>query len=109
MPKPLRVCSVPGCPSVAVSGGRCAEHQLVKRRHDDRPSSRERGYTREWELIRAEFLRMFPVCEWCGNDAQMVDHITPLSQGGTHDRDNLRSLCFRCHNRRHKARDYGLL
>ena len=34
----------------------------------------------------------------CGStDRISVDHITPLSQGGTHHLDNLRVLCRPCH------------
>ncbi|WP_256262960.1 HNH endonuclease signature motif containing protein [Listeria monocytogenes] len=30
-----------------------------------------------------------------------VHHILPISQGGTHDRNNLMSLCKSCHNKIH--------
>ena len=31
--------------------------------------------------------------------AQEVHHIIPLADGGTHDEDNLMSLCKPCHSR----------
>jgi 5-methylcytosine-specific restriction endonuclease McrA len=33
--------------------------------------------------------------------ASEVDHVVPVIQGGTDAMDNLRSLCQRCHTRRH--------
>lgn len=38
--------------------------------------------------------------------ATEVDHITGLAQGGTHDDDNLQSLCHDCHATK-TARDNG--
>ena len=39
-------------------------------------------------------------CQECGNTrketALEVDHIIPVSQGGTDEMDNLRTLCLRC-------------
>ncbi|WP_420838364.1 HNH endonuclease [Allobaculum mucilyticum] len=32
---------------------------------------------------------------------EQVHHIVPLSQGGTHDENNLMSLCKSCHSRIH--------
>jgi len=37
----------------------------------------------------------------CGSRERVqVDHITPVTQGGTHHLDNLRVLCRRCHQRK---------
>lgn len=37
----------------------------------------------------------------CGSrDRVQVDHVTPVSQGGTHHLGNLRVLCRRCHQRK---------
>ncbi len=42
--------------------------------------------------------------------AKQVDHVTPLSQGGTHLWTNLQSLCLRCHAVKSKReRREGLL
>ena len=38
----------------------------------------------------------------CGSTERLeVDHIVPLSRGGTNDAENLRVLCSMCHHRRH--------
>ena len=100
MPKALSPCAHPGCPSIAVAGGRCAEHQLAR---TPRPSAAAQGYGHEWRKVRAEHLKHEPQCVVCGADAKIVDHIVPLKSGGTNDHANLRSMCRGCHGRRHRA------
>jgi 5-methylcytosine-specific restriction protein A len=91
------MCSVRGCPSRAVRGGRCYAHA---RAHDAaRPTRSERGYDYAWSQIRAAFLREYPACYRCGMQATDVHHIVPLASGGTHDEGNLQSLCHSCHSR----------
>lgn len=107
MPRlPQRPCTQPGCPAMAVAGrSRCAAHVRVVR--DTRPSPSARGYDREWQRIRARFLRRYPACEHCGALATEVHHALPLVRGGTHDADNLVALCHRCHSRITATRDGG--
>lgn len=50
-----------------------------------------------WRAIRAEVLRDEPDCLTCGAPARHVDHILPVSEGGTDDPANLQSLCAPCH------------
>lgn len=41
-------------------------------------------------------------CIWCGVSEKLtVDHIIQRSKGGTHELDNLRTLCQSCHTQRH--------
>lgn len=47
--------------------------------------------------IRARVLREEPICP-CGRPATQVDHVQPLTRGGTHERGNLQALCASCHN-----------
>jgi len=76
-------------------------------------------YGSSWRRIRDAFLAESPVCHcnafsyWDGAlgvygansalectriaPATIVDHIRPMSMGGTHDWDNLQSLCYSCH------------
>ena len=43
----------------------------------------------------------------CGSrDRVQCDHIVPVSQGGTHHVENLRSICFPCHSKK-TAREGG--
>lgn len=49
-----------------------------------------------WERCRREALRINRRCR-CGKRAREVDHIVPVSLGGSSDLGNLRSLCPQCH------------
>lgn len=72
--------------------------------------------SRAWQKIRLQVLMSEPLCRTCylkGIDtpAQVVDHITPISEGGSKtDSNNLQPLCNSCHNRKsgtegHKDKD----
>lgn len=81
-------------------------------------------YTARWRKLRETKLLRKPVCEHCelvGNFvwATVVDHITPISQGGKPfpALSGLQSLCQTCHNRKtgsdksgqdHTVRGYDL-
>lgn len=73
-----------------------------KRRHDrKRLNSRQRGYTREWENARADFLRLHPFCAMCGTEATLVDHIQPHrgDKALFWNWNNWQALCASCHSR----------
>ncbi len=104
--KPKRPCSFPGCPEL-VEGRYCEKHQREVDRHYNRhqrdPDTAKR-YGRRWRKIRKAFLTAHPLCEECKKQgkftpAEEVHHITPLSEGGTHDYENLMALCKSCHSR----------
>ena len=43
-----------------------------------------------------------PYCENCGEEIELqVDHIVPVSRGGTDDMENLQLLCYECHQKKH--------
>lgn len=53
-----------------------------------------------WKHMRQEILeRDFGLCQRCGHDAALVDHIVPSKDDWEHrlDPDNLESLCRDCH------------
>ena len=69
---------------------------------------------KRWKIIRAEKLRISPLCEMCQAEerttlAQEVHHIIPFSYGRNpaqvdglaFDMDNLQSLCEPCHEQAH--------
>ena len=103
--KLARPCSSPGCP--ALTNKRfCREHQREVDAHYNKylrdPAERQR-YGAEWRRVRASYLCAHPLCEDCLEHgryitATEVHHITPMSKGGTHDRENLRALCKCCHS-----------
>jgi 5-methylcytosine-specific restriction protein A len=59
--------------------------------------------SKQWRKVRFYKLGINPLCEMCIDDnilksAMMVDHITPIRDGGAHvAMDNLQSLCWSCH------------
>ncbi|TRZ84908.1 MAG: HNH endonuclease [Streptomycetaceae bacterium] len=61
-------------------------------------SARANGGTRLWSKIRLRILiRDGYCCQYCGSeDATTVDHVVPISKGGTDDPDNLVAACTRC-------------
>lgn len=61
-------------------------------------SARAKGGTRLWSKIRLRILiRDGYCCQYCGSEnATTVDHVLPISKGGTDDPDNLVAACTRC-------------
>jgi hypothetical protein len=60
-------------------------------------SLKQNGSTTAWRKIRAEVLfRDNYTCQWCGADANTVDHVIERSQGGTDSMDNLIAACNKC-------------
>jgi 5-methylcytosine-specific restriction protein A len=65
-------------------------------------------YDYRWDKFRAWYVSLHPMCAHCGRGASEVDHITPLSKGGTHyDPDNSQALCKSCHSRKTNAEMHG--
>lgn len=93
MPKIVKSVSRPWMPKREVQSGRV------------RPNSK--FYTSSaWRRVRAIKIQENPLCEECQRrgvltPADVVDHITPINQGGEpFDESNLQSLCHRCHNKK---------
>lgn len=52
---------------------------------------------RQWQEIRDRILsRDEYTCAYCGSDADHVDHIHPISKGGSNEDDNLTAACATC-------------
>lgn len=104
--KPKRPCSYPGCPELT-AGRYCDRHQKETDAHYNRygrdPETKRR-YGAGWQRIRKVKIAQNPLCEMClkenrATPTEEVHHILPLAKGGTHDMDNLMSLCTKCHSR----------
>jgi len=68
---------------------------------DARPNANDRGYDVDWQRCRAAHIAREPTCRHCGALADEVDHIVPLSAGGSKlDDSNLQSLCRSCHRKK---------
>lgn len=106
--RPQRPCSYPGCPNLC-DGQYCEKHKTEARRKYDkyeRPADINKKYGRTWKRIRDIYAEEHPLCEMCLQNGRLtpveeVHHIKPLSQGGTHSKDNLMSLCQSCHTKIH--------
>lgn len=99
MPRASRVCAHPDCPEI-VPGTWCTEHQPKPWAGSTRASQRPKG----WAKIRARILkRDRHTCQYCGDPATEVDHITPVSRGGSHADTNLVACCTDCNAKKNIA------
>ena len=113
--RPLKPCTVPGCPGRAETG-RCA-----RCRNDRQGNTRlrvdtaaQRGYDARWRRRRADYLVEHPLCALCRRLAAVADHY-PISRRqllaeGVWDPDadeHLRPLCKPCHDRQTGLRQPG--
>ena len=54
-------------------------------------------YARRVALNRSNiFIRDFNTCQYCGNNAESIDHIIPKSKGGQHEWSNVVACCKKC-------------
>jgi hypothetical protein len=61
--------------------------------------SRAHGSARMWHKRRAIILKMHDnLCVYCGDEANTVDHVIPIENGGTDHPDNLVAACLRCNS-----------
>jgi 5-methylcytosine-specific restriction endonuclease McrA len=57
----------------------------------------EHGSTTRWRKRRALILKMHDyLCVYCGDEADTVDHLIPMSKGGTDHPENLVAACRNC-------------
>lgn len=109
--KPKHPCSYPGCPELTDKRYCEAHEKMMNQSYEkyERSKSNKRRYGRAWKRIRDKYVSQHPFCEICYENGILVEteevhHKKPLSEGGTHDRDNLIALCKSCHSRIHAER-----
>lgn len=103
--KPKTPCRYPGCPKL-IHERYCLEHQRQMDNHYNRyqrDSDTRKRYGANWKRIRAQYILAHSLCEMCKEEGRLtpvqeVHHILPLRDGGTHDDENLMSLCKSCHS-----------
>lgn len=64
----------------------------------DAPAEAKKLWIKRQRAIPAAVRRavLAAPCAYCGDEATAVDHIIPIVQGGTRDRDNLAPACSSC-------------
>lgn len=92
-----------------------AKWQAYRQEQDRRPSPRKRGYDTAWEKARSWQLKRFPLCQDCQDQgiigpANVVHHIESVEDRPDLrlDPENLRSLCFSCHEIFHGRQSAGV-
>jgi 5-methylcytosine-specific restriction endonuclease McrA len=84
------------CNELVESNKKCA---CIERRRQ-RATKKQRGYPRGWDRISRRLRSVQRFCSYChasGPSARLtVDHVHPLSLGGSNNLDNLTVACVRC-------------
>ena len=104
--KPKSPCRYSGCAELT-ENPYCDKHTKFVTKHYNKyqrdPNTYKR-YSNRWRRIRQPYIKEHPVCELCERKnilktVEEVHHIIPLSKGGTHNDENLMSLCKSCHSK----------
>lgn len=104
--RPKKPCRFTGCPELTHLLY-CEKHQSLVDKHYNKyqrdPDTYKR-YGAKWRKARKQYVNENPLCELCDRNGKMtpaeeVHHIKPLSEGGSHNEENLLSLCKSCHSK----------
>ena len=112
--KAKKPCAYPGCPALVRDGRYCDKHKTIAGREYNkayRSPDHNKIYGRRWRTIRDLYKSKHPLCEKCLEQGiykpvDEVHHIVPPEDGGTHNDDNLMSLCRSCHNKTRTTKVY---
>jgi hypothetical protein len=95
----MKVCSIPGCPTLVRKAGKCSEHRAQAER--ERGSRQQRGYDSEHERIRASWQRILdsgkPITCWRPGCGKPIDPSNWHLGHDDHDRTKYRGPeCVPC-------------
>lgn len=101
-----RPCTISCCRSLAVSAGRCADHQRDPWLR--KPEATKRITGRRLQAMRAALFERNPLCVECEKAGRVAlatqrDHVIPLAEGGPDDASNEQGLCHDCHDAKSKG------
>lgn len=105
----IQRCKASSCSVMAGPSGYCDKHKEYR---SPKQEPKDRGQkvanpfysSKRWRRVRKKKLSRQPLCEHCLcwgliTPAKIVDHRTPIDQGGEKfDLNNTQSLCVGCHN-----------
>lgn len=106
--RPGRVCGTPGCAVIVHGAAYCPAHKREDEKRRDTKTAEAKAFynSRRWRNYREIYLRKHPLCVECERKdvitlAKIVDHITPMSEGGEPwDEKNHQGLCVTHHQRK---------
>ena len=109
--KPKVPCKHPGCPNLVPVGKKyCDDHKPLH--PEEIRSGSSRGYGRQWQKARKQYLEVHPLCVECMKQGQYVratdvDHIIP-HRGDPDlfwDQSNWQPLCHSHHSQKTRRED----
>ena len=102
MARPARVCNKEGCTEIVIGANYCDEHKRPAWQGSTRATQKPPG----WQKLRLSvMLRDSKTCVYCGAQATEIDHVIPVSRGGSHSLSNLVASCTPCNQtKNHKQR-----
>lgn len=113
---PMRAPRICSCGKVVPYGVKCECQRARKRAADklydaQRPSARQRGYTKEWEREAKAFLALpgNGRCVVCGEKATVVDHKRSI-KAAPHlrmEKSNWQPMCRPCNSRKNVRQEGG--
>lgn len=87
-----------------MGGQGCIKCKTERSKRHISKNANARGYTYQWQKIRAAAIAAQPWCTFCGTDKDLTgDHIRTIQDGGQNTIDNVRVLCRGCNTRRENA------
>ena len=114
--EPPEICAAPNCDMFVKIKGFCKNH--YRREADKKYRSEDPWRYRKYSSDRRKAVKqslvigfteaqlkqrlsMFNFACWlCGNEANSIDHVKPLSKGGAHCLSNLRPACKSCNSKK---------